>query len=127
VGSCSPVHRARDMTTGHDCPDGGPCGWAPPTQPASYSTDVLTNNLGTVRHGDTIIPHVCYYCAPCPDPCMCPCPPHSGAYIGLSTVYVNNRPIQVVGSRIDCCFNGTPDDMAATGSPDVIAHLLSAS
>lgn len=98
------VHRESDSTTGHSCPPGGPCGIAPPTNPASWSEDVKTNSKGTVRIGDAIVPHPCFLCAPAP-PCTKPCPPHGGLYIGPHNVYANSRDVQVCTDPITCTDN----------------------
>ena len=91
------VHRRTDLTTGHDC-------WVP-TIPQTWSADVFANNLNVVRRTDEIVPHTC------------PAIPetHGSTYSGTSTVYVNNRAIQVVGSPVAC------GDGVAQGSPDVFA------
>ena len=113
------VHRIGDATTGHGCPPGGPCTSAPPTTAQTGSSDVLCNGIGVVRKTvDTIVPHPCLLCETSGEtPCSAPCAPHSGTYQGNSTVFINNQPIQVVGSSIDC----TPT--ASVGSSDVFAPL----
>jgi Uncharacterized conserved protein len=89
------VHRDGDLTTGHDC-------W-PPTVPATFSSDVFANGRGVVRMGDAIVPHTC------------PLIPemHGGVYVESRSVFVNGRPVQIIGSPVDC------GDAAAEGSPDV--------
>lgn len=91
------IHRLGDATTGHGC-------W-PPTGPASASENVLVNGRGAVRRGDAITPHTC------------PSIPetHGGTYTDSRSVYVNGRPVQVVGSPVSC------GDAAASGSGDVMA------
>jgi hypothetical protein len=96
------VHRLSDMVSGHGCPPGGPCGAAPPTLPASYSSDTDSNNLFNVRQSDSIIPHICFSCNPCPTPCTCPCGAHGGVYTGSHTVTVNFRSIQIMGDMVTC-------------------------
>lgn len=91
------IHRQGDMTTGHG-------GWLP-TQPAAASTDVLINGKGAVRAGDAIVPHT--------NPSIPET--HGGTYAGSSTVFVNGKPIQTIGSSVSC------GDKAATGSGDVFA------
>lgn len=93
------VHRKGDSTCGHGCPPGGPCGFAPPTVPATYSPNVFANGRNVVRKGDSIVPHPCLNCE---EDCTLPCPPHSGTYIGTHTVYTNGRDTQVCGDPITC-------------------------
>lgn len=89
------VHREGDLTTGHDC-------WLPEV-PETYSEDVFVNGKRVVRQGDARVPH------------LCPAIPeiHGATYIDSRSVYVNGRPVQVIGSPLDC------GDTAAEGSPDV--------
>lgn len=108
------VHREGDATTGHGCPPGGPCTFAPPTIPATYSSTVITNFKGTVRQLDLIVPHPCLLCLPVDDvPCVAPCAPHTGSYIGVHDVIVENRDIQTCMDPISCT------GFAATCSPNV--------
>lgn len=93
------VHRQGDATTGHSCSSNSS---APPTVPASYSPNVFINGKAVVREGDSIVPHKCGSSDP-----------HGGVYTGSSSVFVNGKAIQVVGSPISC------GDHAAEGSPDV--------
>ena len=92
------VHRQGDV-------DASCC--AVPTQPCSYSSNVLTNGRGTVRMADSIIPHM-------RDPKTCPL--HGGTFSGgNSTVLVNGRAIQRIGDSISC------GACAISGSQNVIA------
>jgi len=93
------VHRLNDITSGHSCPPGGPCGTAPPTIAGSASPNVIINGLGAVRLGDVIVPHSCINCG---SKCDSVCPPHSGTYLGSHSVYVNGRSIQTQGDPVSC-------------------------
>ena len=93
------IHREGDSTQGHGC-------W-PPTVPAGFSPNVFANGRRVVRQGDPIVPHTC------PDLPET----HGGSYAGLSSVFVNGRPIQMRGSAVSC------GDHAFEGSPDAFARL----
>lgn len=107
------VHRRSDLTQGHSCSPGGPCGAAPPTIPATYSPNVFANSLNVVRFADSIVPHPCLSCA---NNCSAPCAPHSGNYVGSHNVYVNSRMIQTQTDPITC------KDAAQMGSSNVIVN-----
>lgn len=91
----------------------GPCGFAPPTIPATFSPDVYCNGKNVVRFGDQIVPHSCLSCA---DDCSSPCSPHSGTYLGQHNVYANSRAIQVSGDPISCT------DIASSRSDDTFVN-----
>ena len=70
------VHRKTDISTGHDI--------CPPIIPKTWSPDTFVNNLNVIRQTDTRSQHFCYYHKP-----------HTGTYMGVHTVFVNNKCIQV--------------------------------
>jgi uncharacterized Zn-binding protein involved in type VI secretion len=91
------VVREGDYCTGHGC-------W-PPRPSSSWSTDVFTNGLGTVRYSDTMQVHCCPSIPEC----------HGGTHIGTRNVYANGLDVQVIGDPIDCgsyCMEGSDDVFA---------------
>lgn len=89
-----PVHRQGDLTCGEGC--------FQPQIPQEWSPDVLANGRGIVRRGDARVDHCC--------PPVC----HSATYTGTSTVKVNGRYAQMIGSPLSC------GDTVCEGSPNVI-------
>lgn len=88
--------RLTDLCTGHDC--------FPPRPNITASENVLINNLGAHREGDSWKEHCCYEC-------------HPGDQIsGSPSVFVNNKPQARVGDFISC------GSMNMTGSSNVIVN-----
>jgi len=92
-----PASRLGDMNTGEPC--------FPPTTALVASTDVMANNIGIVREGDSYGVHNCGVVV---HPIK--------ALKGSSTVTINNKPAIRQGDLMDC----NPINMAHMGSPDVI-------
>jgi uncharacterized Zn-binding protein involved in type VI secretion len=88
-----PVHRLRDICTGHGC--------YPPRPNRSASANVIVNSRGWHRKGDSWKVHCCGGC-------------HSSVTCrGSSTVFVNSRQAVRIGDPV-CCGSAT-----ATGSQNV--------
>lgn len=88
-----------DTASGH--------GSFPPTQTDGCSSNVLINNIGAHRTGDSIISHS----SPSPSPV------HSrAAGTGSYNVYVNNKNLMRLGDSVTCGGN------LVTGSNNVICN-----
>lgn len=92
-----PAARLGDLNTGEPC--------FPPTVSLVASIDVLANNIGIVREGDSYGLHNCGSTV------------HPIAALkGSATVTVNNIPAMRQGDLMDC----SPLNMAHVGSPTVM-------
>ena len=91
-----PVVRKTDNCSGHGC--------FPPRPSVIWSPNVFANGLEVERQTDALDSHCCGVC-------------HDSIWVGKSSVYVNGKPIQVIGSPIACGSKGN------VGSPNVFANL----
>lgn len=87
------VHRQGDLTCGEGC--------FLPQVPQEWSPNVKANGKGVVRQGDARVIHCC--------PPVC----HPATYTGGSSVRVNGKPVQRIGSSLSC------GDTVCQGSPNV--------
>lgn len=97
-----------DMTSGHG--PWPPVGYAQP--PAGASPDVFINNKNVHRVGDTTLPH--FYFLPTPPDLHV-----DTISTGSSSVFVNNRPMAIIGSELTSPV-GPAGQVAAYGAQGVI-------
>lgn len=96
-----------DMTAGHG--PWTPVGYAEP--PVGASEDVFINNKNVHRVGDKTLPH--YYLIPSP-----PDLHQDEILTGSATVYVNNKPMALIGSQLTSPV-GPAGTVAAYGARSV--------
>ena len=93
-----------DMTSGHG--PWPPVGYLPP--PVGSSTSVFINKRSVHKVGDTTIPHF-----------SMPSDVHSDVITtGSATVFVNQKPMAVIGSLLTCIY-GPAGVVAAFGATSV--------